>query len=74
MVYVFGIFRFFLRGEDIIFLALLVFGTGRFLGSAEYSLIAFEIVAAPAVALDLFLGEYLLYRYDHDDNLGESEE
>ncbi|MDE7271517.1 MAG: DUF3796 domain-containing protein [Lachnospiraceae bacterium] len=58
---------------NIIFLALLVFGHGRFMGF-EYSMVAFVIVVSLAIALDLFLGEYLLYRYDHDNEHCESEE
>lgn len=58
---------------NIIFLALLVLG-GGFMGNVEFSLIAFEIIVALAIALDLFLGEFLLYRYDYDDKRCESEE
>lgn len=50
---------------NIIFAGLIVFG--GFLGNVEYALIAFEIVVAFAVAIDMFLGEYLLYQYDQDD-------
>lgn len=35
---------------------------------------AFVIAVSLALALGLFLGEYLLYRYDHDDEHCESEE
>lgn len=59
---------------DIIFIALLVLGSGRLLMSLEYTLIAFVIVVAFSIALALFLGEYLLYRYDHDEQITESEE
>ena len=41
----------------------------------EYTLIAVLIVLSLTVALDLFLSEYLLYRYDHSDQLdGDGEE
>lgn len=59
---------------DIIFIALLAVGSGKFAGSLEITLIAFVIAAAFAIALSVFLGEYLLYRYDHDDQTEESEE
>lgn len=58
----------------IIFLALLVLGQGKFLGNLEYTLIALIIVIALSIALEVFLSEYLLYRYDHDEPFGESEE
>ena len=37
------------------------------LGSLEYTLIALTILISLAIALDLFLSEYLLYRYDCAD-------
>lgn len=58
----------------VIFLAALLLGQGRLLGNLEYNLIALLIVVALSVALDTFLTEYLLYRYDHEDGLEESEE
>lgn len=59
----------------IIFLAMIVVGQGRLMMSLEITLIAFFIVVVLALALELFLSEYLLYRYDHDDSLeDESEE
>lgn len=51
----------------IIFLMLLLLGQGGFLGNLEYTLIAVISVTAFAIAADLFLCEYLLYRYDHDE-------
>ena len=50
---------------------LLVVGHGRgaLLGSLDYTLIAVLIALSLTVALDLFLSEYLLYRYDHSDQL-----
>ena len=53
----------------IVFLTLILFGRGALLGSLEYTLIAVLIVLSLTVALDLFLSEYLLYRYDHSDQL-----
>ncbi len=56
---------------SIIFFATLVLGQGKFMGNLEYTLIAFVIVVALSLALELFLGEYLLYRYDHDEQIEE---
>lgn len=50
-------------------LILLNLNAGALLGSLEYTLIALTILISLAIALDVFLGEYLLYRYDHDDQL-----
>ena len=36
------------------------------MGNLEYTLIAFVIVSSLAIALAVFLSEYLLYRYDHE--------
>lgn len=58
----------------IIFLALLILGQGKLMGNLEYTLIALIIVIALSIALETFLGEYLLYRYDHDDQFNESGE
>lgn len=58
----------------IIFLALIILGQGRLIGNLEYTLIAFIIVTALAMALAIFLSEYLLYRYDHDEQFDESGE
>ncbi len=52
-----------------VFLTLLLLGQGALLGSLEFTLIAVLVALSLAVALDLFLSEYLLYRYDHDDRL-----
>lgn len=40
----------------------------------EYALIATIIILSLALGLGIFLSEYLLYRYDHDDQADESEE
>ena len=44
------------------------------MGCLEYTLIALVIVIALSIALELFLSEYLLYQYDHDEPFDESEE
>lgn len=56
---------------SIIFLTLVILGRGALLGSLEYTLIAVLILLSLAVALALFLSEYLLYRYDHDERMEE---
>lgn len=58
----------------IIFLALLILGQGKLMENLEYTLIAFIIVTALSIALEVFLSEYLLYRYDHDEPFEKSEE
>lgn len=58
----------------IIFLSIVLIGHGALLGNLEYTLIALCILVSLALALDVFLGEYLLYRYDHDDQAGLEEE
>ncbi|MDE5866809.1 MAG: DUF3796 domain-containing protein [Lachnospiraceae bacterium] len=58
----------------IIFLAMLILGQGMFMGNPEYTLIALIIVISLSIALEVFLSEYLLYRYDYDEQLEESEE
>ena len=59
---------------SIILIALVVLCQGKLLGNFEYTLIATIIVLSLALALGIFLSEYLLYRYDHDDQADESEE
>ena len=56
----------------IIFLATLFLGRGRLMGNLEYTLIAYVIIIFLALALKIFLSEFLLYRYDHDEQLEES--
>ncbi|MFR6379179.1 MAG: DUF3796 domain-containing protein [Evtepia sp.] len=56
------------------FFAILILGQGRLMGCLEYTLIALVIVIALSIALELFLSEYLLYHYDHDEPFDESEE
>lgn len=50
--------------QVIILLILLVVSRGAIGGNLEYTLIAVLIALSLTYALDLFLGEYLLYRYD----------
>lgn len=58
----------------IIFLATLFLGQGRLMHNLEYTLIAYIIIVSLALALEMFLSEFLLYRYDHDEFSDESEE
>lgn len=58
----------------IIFFATILLVQGRFLGKLDYTLIALVIIISCAFAIDIFLSEYLLYRYDHETLLDESEE
>lgn len=58
----------------VIFLALLILCQGKLFGSLDYTLIAVIIALSLALALRIFLSEYLLYRYDHDDHAVESED
>ena len=59
---------------SIMLVALIILCQGKLFGSLEYTLIATIITLSVALALGIFLSEYLLYRYDHDDLAGESEE
>lgn len=58
----------------IIFLATILLGQGRLFYNLEYAFIAYIITVSLAIGLGLFLGEYLLYRYDHDSQADESGE
>lgn len=58
----------------IIFVALVVLDQGAICGNLEYTLIAVIITLSLALALRLFMAEYLLYRYDYDDQTNCSEE
>lgn len=58
---------------SIIFLTTLFLGQGRLMGNLEYTLIAYVIVISLALALEIFLSRFLLYRYDHDEQPEESE-
>jgi hypothetical protein len=44
---------------------------GKIMMNLEFTFIAYLVVVTLALALDLFLNEYLLYRYDHDEQAGE---
>ena len=59
---------------SIMLIALIILCQGKLFGSLEYTLIATIITLSVALALGIFLSEYLLYRYDHDDLADESEE
>ncbi len=58
----------------VIFIAFLFLSQGKLLGSLEYTLIAVLIMLAAAFALRIFLGSYLLYRYDHAEEAEAGEE
>ena len=58
----------------VMLIALIVLCQGKLFGNLEYTLIAAIITLSLALALGIFLSEYLLYRYDHDDQADESEE
>lgn len=59
---------------SVIFVALIILCQGRLFKNLEYVLIATIITLSLALALKIFLSEYLLYRYDHDDQTDDSEE
>lgn len=56
------------------FLTLIVLCQGRLMDDLEYTLIAVIILLSLTLALGMFLSEYLLYKYDHDDQPDESGE
>ena len=58
----------------IVFISLIILCQGKLFGSLEYTLIATIIVLSLALALGIFLPEYLLYLYDHDSQEYENEE
>lgn len=58
----------------IIFITTVTLGRGKFMGNLEYTLIAYIIIVSLSIALQLFLSEFLLYRYDHDDLTDEGED
>ena len=51
----------------VMFLGLVLLCQGRLLGNLEHTLIAVVIVFSLAFALQIFLREYLLCRYDRED-------
>lgn len=59
---------------SIIFIALIILCQGKLFGNYEYTLIAIIVTLSFALALRIFLAEYLLYRYDHDNQADESED
>ena len=59
--------------NSIMFLGLILLCRGRLFGTLEHTLIAVLIVFSLAFALQIFLREYLLYRYDHEEPSGEGE-
>lgn len=58
----------------IVIISLIILCQGKLFGSLEYTLIAAIIVLSLALALGIFLPEYLLYLYDHDSQEYENEE
>ena len=58
----------------VMLIALIILCQGKLFGNLEYTLIAAIITFSLAFALGIFLSEYLLYRYDHDDQAEEGEE
>lgn len=52
----------------IIFIAVLILGQGKLAGNLEYTLIALIIIITLSIALEIFLSEYLLYYYDHEES------
>lgn len=55
----------------IIFLATILLGQGALAGSLPLTFAVYLAVVSLALALNLFLGEYLLYHYDHDEQSEE---
>lgn len=58
----------------IMFAALIILCQRKLFGNLEYTLIATIITLSLALATGIFLSEYLLYWYDHDDQAGEGVE
>lgn len=58
---------------SILFVSLLVLSIWNPFSSLDYTLIALVIVLSLTLAFGLFLNEYLLYRFDHDDQIEEDE-
>lgn len=57
----------------IILAATVILGQGALGGNFSFTFAAYIIVVSLALALNIFLGEYLLYHYDHDEQPEESE-
>ncbi len=58
----------------VMLIALIILCQGKLFGNLEYTLIAVIITLSLALASGIFLSEYLLYRYDHDDQAEEGGE
>lgn len=59
-------------GFTILFLSLIVLGRGKgLLGSLEHLAIAYTIVISLVLSIIVFLSEFLLYRYDQDEQSEE---
>ncbi len=58
----------------LILITLVILCQGKFFGSFEYTLIVAIIILSLTLAFGIFLSEYFLYRYDHDDQIEEREE
>ena len=54
--------------------ALIILCQGKLFGNLEYTLIAAIIILSLGLGLGLFFSEYLLYRYDYDDQAEEGGE
>ena len=58
----------------VMLIALIILCQGKLFGNLEYTLIAVIITLSLALASGIFLSEYLLYQYDHDDQAEEGGE
>ena len=59
-----------LKAASVIIICAVVFlSVSEYFMSMEYRLIVVHIMIALSIALALFLSEYLLYRYDHDESV-----
>lgn len=59
---------------SIIIAAFVILSQGALFGNLEYNLLVAMVVVFLAIALAIFLYEYLLYRYDHDEPFDETKE
>ena len=58
----------------VMLVPLIILCQGKLFGNLEYTLIAAIIILSLALGLGIFLSEYLLFRYDHDDQAEEGGE
>lgn len=58
----------------VMLITLIILCQGKLFGNLEYTLIASIITLSLALALGMFLSEYLLYRYDHENQAEEGGE